>query len=94
MVFLHLPLLPVLFSLAGLDCRWTVNTHEHTDLFSSLSHPLQAAFANRAITLYPQHTPGWIDYPTDLFAILPANTTTPDAGMCATVTNSTTSYES
>ena len=88
--------LPAAFADDRLDCRWTVNSHQHTEMFSSLSATVRDVFNKGvAYTLYPEHTPGWIEYPTDLFAIHQNVDTVADLdqGSCSSITNATTAYE-
>ena len=74
----------------ALDCRWTVNTHQHTDFFSQLSAQLRQHLAPTT-TLYPGTGHGFIGYPTELFLSLPTHA--PDRATGCQLINDTSAYE-
>jgi hypothetical protein len=81
-----------------IDCRWTVNDHQHPGgLYGQLSPALRGGFSSQTTSLYPAGSvrlSGFIDYPTELFmAPLEPAVVAATASSCSTVTNNTGTYE-
>ncbi len=88
-------------ALGGSDkikCLWTVNDHNNFGLYEQLSPALRSGLSAKTTSLYPAGSvrlSGFVDYPTELFTLLPsAMATTAARGSCATVRNGTGAYES
>ena len=54
----------------ALDCYWTVNEHGGS-VYPSLPAPLRQGLSPDTVSLYPEGSPGWIQYPTELLEALP-----------------------
>ena len=83
-----------------IDCLWTVNQHQHAQLFDGLAPSLRGGLSDKTTSVYPGTSRGgFIGYPTELLTLLPAvsdavDTTSIAAGSCGKVLNDTGSYES
>ena len=91
--------LPLSAFAGKIDCFWTANTHQHTDLFGKLSPALRSGLSAQTTTVYPGSVAlrisGFIDYPTELFMVGPPQPTSGIAtgSGCSAVINDTGTYE-